>query len=108
MTALHLLLIISAALLLQVAAGVGVTLWRRRVLPAQAQQRDMPELRPASAGAWQGWRDFRVVRRVFEDTAKSQCSFYLQPMDGTPPCCAEQRHAPRPWRRCWLRAMPQG
>ena len=35
-------------------------------------------------GAWSGWRDFRVIRRAFEDVANSQCSFYLQPVDGVP------------------------
>jgi ferredoxin-NADP reductase len=34
--------------------------------------------------AWSGWRDFRVVSREFEDAAQTQCSFYLQPVDGVP------------------------
>jgi uncharacterized protein len=39
---------------------------------------------PVSTGAWPGWRDFRVVRRQYEDAAHSQCSFHLQPVDGEP------------------------
>jgi hypothetical protein len=34
--------------------------------------------------AWAGWRAFRVSQREFEDAAHSQCSFYLQPVDGEP------------------------
>jgi ferredoxin-NADP reductase len=45
-------------------------------------------VRPAPAArsdaAWPGWRAFRVARREFEDPAQSQCSFYLQPVDGQP------------------------
>ena len=84
MTALHLLTYICAALLFQVAAGVGVTVWRRRAAAARTPQLDEAEVRVPSAGAWSGWRDFRVVRRNFEDAAQSQCSFQLQPFDGAP------------------------
>ena len=82
MTAVQLLGLISAALLLQLAAGVGWAVWRRHaphrgaLLPARAQV-------PAkSDAAWAGWREFRVAQRVFEDAAQSQCSFYLEPVDG--------------------------
>jgi hypothetical protein len=84
MTALQLLAYICAALLLQVVAGVGVNVWRRRALAAQTPRLDEPEARATFAGAWLGWRDFRVTRRNFEDAAKSQCSFHLQPVDGVP------------------------
>jgi uncharacterized protein len=84
MTALHLLAYICAALLFQVATGVGVIVWRRRTLAAQTPRLDEPEVRASSAGAWSGWRNFRVTRRSFEDVARSQCSFYLQPVDGVP------------------------
>lgn len=40
--------------------------------------------RTKSEAAWAGWREFRVVQRRFEDAAQSQCSFYLQPVDGQP------------------------
>ena len=36
-----------------------------------------------STGAWPGWREFRVARRAFEDRAQTQCSFYLEPVDGS-------------------------
>jgi hypothetical protein len=52
MTALHLLAYIGAALLFQVAAGVGVIVWRRRALAANTPQLDEPEVRAPSAGAW--------------------------------------------------------
>jgi ferredoxin-NADP reductase len=82
MTALQLLAYISAALLFQIAAG-AVVLVRRKLAPvAPTPQGNEPEGRANFTGAWSGWRDFRVVRRNFEDAAKSQCSFHLQPVDG--------------------------
>ena len=42
----------------------------------------MPPAKPASTSAWPGTRDFRVTARTYEDAARSQCSFYLQPVDG--------------------------
>jgi uncharacterized protein len=84
MTALQLLTYICAALLLQIASGFGVIVWRKRALVAQPAQPDGLEARALSAGAWSGWRDFRVKRRSFEDLARSQCSFCLQPVDGVP------------------------
>ena len=84
MTALHLLAYICAALISQVAAGIGEVLWRRHARTAQTPRLDEPETRAPSTGAWAGWREFRVTHRHFEDAAKSQCSFYLQPVDGAP------------------------
>lgn len=83
MTAAQLLGLISAALLLQLAVGIGVVLRRRRLAastaPSQATEKAArPDL------AWQGWREFRVVQRSLEDAARTQCSFYLQPIDGQP------------------------
>lgn len=82
MNAWQLLAYISAALLLQVAAGAGLMVWRRHALPAKTLRLDEPQAQAVSAGAWSGWRDFRVARRQFEDSANSQCSFHLQPVDG--------------------------
>ncbi|MCL4698397.1 MAG: 2Fe-2S iron-sulfur cluster binding domain-containing protein [Burkholderiaceae bacterium] len=81
MTAAQLLGLISAALLLQLAVGIVVVLRRRSLAastaPAQATEKvARPDL------AWQGWREFRVVQRSLEDAARTQCSFYLQPIDG--------------------------
>ncbi len=84
MTAPVLLAYICAALLLQLAAGIDIALWRRREAAARQQVTANLERRKASAAAWSGWRDFRVARREFEDHAHAQCSFYLEPVDGAP------------------------
>ena len=81
MTAADLLALIAAALLLQLAAGVGWTLRRHRsgsrpAAPAATSVK--------SDAAWAGWREFRVSQRAFEDAAQSQCSFYLEPVDRQP------------------------
>jgi ferredoxin-NADP reductase len=82
-TAVQLLAWIFTALLLQVAAGVGVVIWRRRGtsvgLPAVPERVESPP-----GAAWAGWRDFRVRAREHEDAAHSQCSFYIEPVDGAP------------------------
>lgn len=84
MTAPDLLALICAALLLQSLAGAGVMLWRRRrAIPAPSGPA-VPGDQPVQTGAWPGWRDFRVARREIEDAAGSQCSFYLEPVDGSP------------------------
>jgi ferredoxin-NADP reductase len=83
-TAAKLLACITVALLLQVLAGVAIAMRRRRST-ADAPPPDGAEEAVASAtGAWSGWREFRVVRREFEDAARTQCSFHLQPVDGAP------------------------
>lgn len=82
-TAAQLLGLISAALLIQLAAGIGVVLRRRR-LAAPAALAEAPANRTRPDLAWEGWREFRVVQRSLEDAARSQCSFYLQPLDGRP------------------------
>jgi uncharacterized protein len=84
MTALQLLSYICAALLLQAAAGAGLIIWRGRALPSPTRAVDEAKASATSTSAWSGWRQFRVVRREFEDAAKSQCSFYLQPVDSKP------------------------
>ena len=72
MTTLELLAYILTALLLQVAAGVGIGVWRRRAAAGATPQDLIEDAGAASTSAWLGWRDFRVVRRQFEDTAQSQ------------------------------------
>jgi len=82
MTALALLVYISTALLLQLVAGLGIFVWRRRV---RGPVPELPEALTAPTpcpGAWAGWRDLRVARRDYEDPDHTQCSFYLQSMDG--------------------------
>lgn len=83
MTAPQLLTFILAALLAQLAAGIGWTLWRRRgarVAPFDAAD----EAPPPTGGAWPGWREFRVAKREYEDRARTQCSFHLEPVDSLP------------------------
>lgn len=84
MTVLQLLAYICAALMVQLALGVGVLVWRRRAQRSTPVHVVAPAASEVRALAWSGWRDFRVVRRCFEDAALSQCSFYLQPLDGVP------------------------
>ncbi len=84
MTALQLLTIIVAALLVQLALGIAVVA-RRRLHPlAQLPGPTVAVTPKLAVGAWSGWRAFRVSHRHHEDAAQSQCSFYLAPIDGTP------------------------
>ena len=80
MTAPLLLAYICAALLLQLAAGISVALWRRGATASLVQPDAGAEA--MSGAAWAGLREFRVARREFEDAAQTQCSFYLEPVDG--------------------------
>lgn len=68
--------------LLQIIASTGVTLWRRNRRIAKTPQPAQAKMPATSPGAWSGWRDFRVTRRAFEDAGQTQCSFYLEPLDG--------------------------
>jgi len=83
-TAFQLLACITVALLLQVVAGVAFAAWRRPARSGAPPSASVDEVAAAVKGAWSGWRDFRVVRREFEDAAQTQCSFHLQPVDGVP------------------------
>jgi len=87
MTAPQLLAFIVAAMLLQLGAGIGWTLWRGRVgsvTGPAAPSAAPPERGARREAAWQGLRAFRVTKREYEDAARSQCSFHLQPVDGAP------------------------
>ncbi len=84
MTAVELLFYISAALLLQLAVGIGVAIWRwhrRAAVPAMPTNEAVTTDR---SPAWPGLREFRVLRRQFEDALRTQCSFHLAPADGAP------------------------
>jgi ferredoxin-NADP reductase len=87
MTAAQLFAYIAVALLLQVIAGVSFAVWRRPSTSGAPEPVGIEEVvatpEPNNA-AWSGWREFRVVRREYEDAAQTQCSFYLQPVDGAP------------------------
>jgi uncharacterized protein len=84
MTAADLLGLITAALLLQLTVGVGLSVLRRRSAPVAMSSGASTAAVVKSDAAWAGWREFRVVQRRYEDVARSQCSFYLQPVDGQP------------------------
>ena len=85
-TALLLLTWICAALAIELAAGMAVVLVRRNRRIALAATQPTAPVAAASAAsaalAWPQWREFRVARREFEDAAQSQCSFYLESVDG--------------------------
>ena len=93
MTSLALLLWITGAVLLQIAAYLAFGFWNHwleyRALRHLVDESDMPapvkespqgSPEPTEA-AWNGLRSFRVDRRVLEDGAQSVCSFYLVPED---------------------------
>lgn len=96
MTVLSLSLAITAALFLQIAAFSMLAFYRHWQAYQDLRSRlaEMPgsyvepragvDERPQLQAdeAWQGFRDFRVERKVFEDAARSVCSFYLKPVDG--------------------------
>jgi len=81
-TAPLLLGIIIAAILFQLLAGVGIAFWRKGRAAQPIALAGTGESPHPSTGAWPGWREFRVVRREYEDRAQTQCSFYLAPIDG--------------------------
>lgn len=83
MTAAQLLALISAAILLQLAVGLGLA-WRRHRASAAASPVPAAMVKAGAGLAWEGWRAFRVVQRRYEDPAQTQCSFHLEPVDGQP------------------------
>ena len=84
MTAAQLLGLITAALLAQLAVGLGVGMLRRRSRLKLAPLSGPADRAVNTHTAWVGWREFRVAERVIEDAQGSQCSFHLQPVDGQP------------------------
>jgi hypothetical protein len=84
MSALELLSLIVAALLLQVSLGT-VVVFRRRRQASGPPSLPLPQgLQKPSSGAWSGLREFRVTGRVYEDASQSQCSLHLAPVDDVP------------------------
>jgi uncharacterized protein len=82
MTAPVLLAYILGALLIQLTAGIGVAFWSTRSTGARHRDPVQANLESGSDAAWPGWRAFRVARRDYEDAARTQCSFYFEPIDG--------------------------
>ncbi len=85
-----LLAIIAVVILLQLMVFNLPAIWRRRrdyrelgsgdgATPEPAAPAAAPE---APVAAWEGFREFVVKRREFEDANRSICSFYLAPVDG--------------------------
>lgn len=82
MNAPVLLAYILGALLIQLAAGIGVAAWSARSTGARHRDPFLAKPESESDAAWSGWRAFRLARREYEDAARTQCSFYLEPVDG--------------------------
>jgi ferredoxin-NADP reductase len=81
-TALTLLLYISLFLGTQVVLGLAFTLLRKTEHKVHVVLEDKLQQPLRYSAAWSGLRAFRVARRVYEDAAQTQCSFYLEPTDG--------------------------
>jgi ferredoxin-NADP reductase len=81
-TASTLLLYISLFLGSQILLGFAFSLLRKRGSVPTTVLVDVAEQPQRQSAAWSGLRAFRVARRVFEDAAQTQCSFYLEPVDG--------------------------
>lgn len=98
MTSASLLLWIVLGITLQLALWLGFSFWRHwgeyralraGLLPSEGGAGPQAEVfsgltEPASATAWNGFRNFRVDRREIEDGTRSICSFYLVPEDRQP------------------------
>lgn len=84
MTAPLLLAAISAAILVQIAIGIGVAFWRLQHKEAASLQLRDDDVATTASGAWPGWREFRVERDAFEDQARTQRSLILKPLNGLP------------------------
>ena len=97
MTTGTLALIIFSVILAQVAIVMLLILYRRKheyqqldtskdtspavSTPPPSLSRHVAET-IASGSTWEGYREFSVQRREFEDNNQSICSFYLVPLDG--------------------------
>lgn len=90
-------LIIFFAILAQVVVVMLIGFYRRRHQYRDLGQQKSEALNPSktqtatssnesvtSVLAWEGFREFSVQRRKFEDDDGSICSFYLVPIDGEP------------------------
>lgn len=97
MTTFQLSFIIFAALTAQLAVFIAIAFYRqwlsfqelKKQLAAwesSPEQYYPQEILPAPPikMAWQGFRDFKVSRKCFEDKNSAICSFYLSPVDGKP------------------------
>jgi hypothetical protein len=74
MTAPLLLAAISAAILAQIAIGLGVAFWRLQRAEPGTHPIGGDAIATTGTGAGAAWHDFRVERTTFEDRAKTQRS----------------------------------
>lgn len=81
-TALQRLAHINSALLIQLAAGMGVAAWRRRGVRVVVPELASVEAPGPLSAAWPGWREFRVVSRAFEDGRCDACRASRPPAVG--------------------------
>lgn len=90
MTSTHLLLWIAGGALLQLAIFLGVSFWQHwqdfrllsKGVTSTAQSLPKPsEVNLAPLLAWQGFREFKIVQKTFENADEDICSFYLAPVD---------------------------
>ena len=108
MNTASLALLIGALILAQVGAALMMGLYRRQLdlrAPRSRGRNGAAQRQPAprvdrrqaapqtgtdptapgpATGAWSGYRDFVVQRRIVEDANGAVCSFYLAPADGHP------------------------
>jgi uncharacterized protein len=108
MTTLGLTFLIVLAIVAQIALFAGIAFFRHWANYQELRARvetggaHLPTPPPSSAAApgaaalpkgegqprrppaWEGFRPFRVARRVVEDAVGTICSFHLEPVDGAP------------------------
>lgn len=95
MTSFSLSLWIVLGIALQLAIYLAIGFWHHwlnyRALQSRAADLDLPvtpdtlpPMAEPAVASWAGFRAFRIERKIFEDTARSVCSFYLTPEDGRP------------------------
>lgn len=93
MTTLELTFLIVLAVFTQVAILAAAAFYRhwvdyqalrQRLAGAPADLPPPPVVGAPTAAAWEGWREFRVVRKVVEAEDRSIQSFHLAPVDARP------------------------
>jgi ferredoxin-NADP reductase len=89
MTTGELALTIFAAIVSQIVLAMVIGVWRRRgcvnqekkALSVVADTTSIEINRQVNQKGWEGFKPFRVVRRVVENAAGDICSFYLEPCE---------------------------
>ncbi|MBF0354060.1 MAG: 2Fe-2S iron-sulfur cluster binding domain-containing protein [Alphaproteobacteria bacterium] len=87
MTALELFLYILCGIIVQIAL-FALLAFKRHWQKYDSLKRRSSEIEESEPDvpmpSWEGFRDFRVVRKCFEDSSRSVCSFHLVPVDAKP------------------------